>query len=403
MSDSVLAVAGLSKKYCTSLRRALGYGVRDIARDLIPRAGGPATLRRDEFWALEDVSFELHRGEALAVLGRNGAGKSTLLKLINGLLRPDAGEIRIRGRVGAIIELGAGFSPLLTGRENVAIGARLAGQAGASERRLLDAVIDFSGVGTFIDAPLQTYSSGMRARLAYALSAHLEPDLLLVDEALAVGDLDFQRKCVNHMRAYLAKGGALLFVSHNVLQVQAVCRRAILLERGRLAFEGDAAETVNRMIEASAPAQPEPAGEFDDDLPARILELRVEPVAAELRTGGAARVTLRYSAKEAVEAVWSFSVWTADLWVCVAGAAAAEPVRLEAGEGVLHCAIPRVPLIAGRYRLRAALIDPATHYPLARYGHLGDGPVLEVKSDAGAGDNLRVIAGQLTRLEVEWQ
>ena len=244
----MISVSHLSKKYCHELRRGLWYGVRDIAREIIPRRG-EAGLRPGEFWALDDVSFEVRRGESLAITGANGAGKSTLLKILYGILKPDRGEVRVSGRVEALIELGAGFNPVLTGRENVRVGAALHGLNARETAALMERVLDFSELGAFVDDPVQSYSSGMKARLAYALAANLDPDVLLVDEVLAVGDFAFQRKCVRHMQSYLAGGGALLFVSHNMYQMQAICERGFLLDHGRLTFEGSAVEMLNRLHE----------------------------------------------------------------------------------------------------------------------------------------------------------
>ena len=195
--QAILSVAHVSKKYAQQLRRSLWYGARDIARELVPFGSNESPLRPGEFWALDDVSFELERGSSLAVVGGNGAGKSTLLKILYGLLKPDRGEVRVRGRMEALLELGTGFNPLLSGRENVGVGAALHGFDGRQTSALLERVIDFAELGEFIDAPLQAYSTGMKTRLAYALSANLEPDVLLVDEVLAVGDVAFQdRKSV---------------------------------------------------------------------------------------------------------------------------------------------------------------------------------------------------------------
>lgn len=217
--ETTLSVSNLSKKYCGDLKKALFYGLGDIAGEMSGRQWWAGRLRPGEFWALDDISFDVRRGEAVAVIGRNGAGKSTLLRVIYGLLKPDMGQVRIAGRSEAIIELGTGFNPLLTGRENIEVGASLHGLDPDATGRLLEAVIDFAELAEFIDAPLLSYSSGMKARLAYSLAAHLGPDLLLVDEALAVGDLAFQHKCIRHMRQFVQGGGSLLLVSHNVQQI----------------------------------------------------------------------------------------------------------------------------------------------------------------------------------------
>ena len=249
-----LSVRNLSKRYCQDTRRALRYALADIAREVLP-VRDRGELRANEFFALEDVSLNLRAGEAVAILGENGSGKSTLLKIVCGLLKPNAGEVRRIGSVGAILELGTGLNPGLTGRENVELGATLGGVPQAEVGRLLDDVIEFAELDDAIDAPFQNYSTGMKARLAYALATRLKPDLLLVDEALAVGDMHFQRKCIAHMRDYVEKGGALLLVSHNTYQIQAVCNRGLLLERGRIVHAGTAVEVLGEIASRDAPGR----------------------------------------------------------------------------------------------------------------------------------------------------
>jgi lipopolysaccharide transport system ATP-binding protein len=389
-----LSVAHVSKKYCHSLRRSLWYGVKDIARELAAR-GGDGGLRDGEFWAVDDVSFELARGESLAVVGRNGAGKSTLLKVLYGLLKPDRGEVRVHGRSEAMIELGTGIDPLLTGRQNVRVGAALRGLSRRDAEELLERVIDFTELGELIDAPVQSYSTGMKARLAYALAAHLQPDVLLVDEVLAVGDIAFQRKCAAHMRAYLDAGGSLLLVSHNTWHIQSLCERGILLDRGRVTFAGTAVETLNAMFEQRGDV---PAAAGPSAGPFTIEEVRTD----DARTGEPLHITIRYRAAERVEALWGFSIWTSDLWVCVAGEYDLNPRTIGPGVGELTCRIPRLPLVGGRYVLRAGLVDAATRQPLALYGWEGGGAALDVRSDAGLQSNTQMTLHQLVTIDVEW-
>lgn len=396
---AVLSVAHVSKKYCHSMRRALWYGVRDIARELAPgREPRDAGLRAGEFWALDDVSFELRRGESLAVVGRNGAGKSTLLKILYGLLKPDRGEVRLRGRTEALIELGTGINQLLTGRENIRVAAALHGLGRAEARELQERVIAFTELADFIDAPVQAYSAGMKARLSYAIAAHLQPDVLLVDEVLAVGDVAFQRKCAAHMRAYLDGGGSLLLVSHNVWHILAVCERGILLDRGRVAFSGTAIETLNALLDERGGAAPPERAEGSG--PVRIEELRGEPHGVQ--SGEALRITLRYRTVERVEVFWGFSIWTFDGSVCVTGEHNMTPRVLEPGEGELACVIPRLPLAGGRYALRASIADAGTRVPLALYGWDGGGTVLDV----GVPPTIEEIAKrglhQLVTVDVDW-
>ena len=399
----VLSVSGLAKKYAQSLRLGMAYALRDIAGEVAPRGSGGDALRRGEFWALRDISFELKRGEALAVVGHNGAGKSTLLKLLLGLMKPDSGEIRIDGRAEGIIELGSTFSQLLTGRENVELGAALHGISGRDTRLLLDEVVAFAELDEFIDVPVQSYSSGMKARLAFSLSAHLKPDLLLVDEALAVGDLDFQRKCLNHMRNYLSEGGALLFVSHNVHQIHMICERGLLIEHGRLVFSGSAVDTVNRMFDLQAAAS-HSARAATTDGPVVIRQ-----VTASSRDGGAIRsgapleLRIEYRAEEPIAAQWGFSIWTNDQWVCVAGEQDLDAKRLQKGEGVLVCHIPRLPLVGGRYMLKAAIMEAASALPLALFGWKEAPLVLDVHESPSAYSNRKMALRHLINMEVDWQ
>lgn len=242
----LISVRGVSKKYCQSLRRSLLYAVRDIGGELLVRGVEQhKKLRQDEFWAVKDVSFDLSHGQSLALVGRNGAGKSTVLKMINGLIKPDTGSITIRGRVGALIELGAGFNPVLTGRENIFVNAAVLGIPRRDVNRKLDAIIDFAEVDRFIDMPLKSYSSGMRVRLGFAVAAQLEPDILLIDEVLAVGDAGFRTKCYRRLSEMRNRGAAFVVVSHNHHTLLTVCDRAVGLDTGELIAAGSVKSVLN--------------------------------------------------------------------------------------------------------------------------------------------------------------
>ena len=230
--DTLVRVEGVSKRFCRSLKKSLWYGVQDIAGDL--GWGNPAReLRADEFWALKHISFELRRGECLGLIGHNGAGKTTLLRMLDGLIKPDQGRIEIRGRVGGLIALGAGFNPILTGRENIYVNASVIGVSKREVNKKFDEIVDFSGIHEFIDAPVQSYSSGMSVRLGFAVAAILiQPDVLLLDEVLAVGDIGFIIKCMNAIRQ-LSKNSAVIFVSHNMPFISWFCTRVMVLDQGR--------------------------------------------------------------------------------------------------------------------------------------------------------------------------
>jgi len=229
MSDTLITVDNASKKFCRSLKQSLWYGVKDLGAELTARSNGHSDLRKHEFWALKDVSFKLKRGETLGLIGPNGAGKTTLLRMLNGLIKPDEGHIKINGRMQALIALGAGFNPILTGRENIYVNAAVLGIPKTEVDRTLCEIVEFSGIEDFIDAPLQSYSSGMVVRLGFAVAAHLNPDILLVDEVLAVGDEGFQMKCLNKIGELKTNGTAIILVSHNMHTISTYSDRILVM------------------------------------------------------------------------------------------------------------------------------------------------------------------------------
>jgi lipopolysaccharide transport system ATP-binding protein len=237
--EVLVQVKQLSKKFSTDLKRSLWYGLLDVLNILFLRKRTKVQrLRKEEFWAVRNINFELRRGECLGLIGHNGAGKSTLLKMLNGLIKPDEGSIVMRGKIGALIELGAGFNPLLTGRENIYINGQLLGFTSAEIESKLQTILDFAEIGAFIDSPVQNYSSGMKVRLGFAIAAQMEPDVLIIDEVLAVGDLGFVLKCFNVIDQILPKT-AVIFVSHNMPQVSRICTKILLMEKGNEAFFGN--------------------------------------------------------------------------------------------------------------------------------------------------------------------
>jgi teichoic acid transport system ATP-binding protein len=233
-NDVAIQVQGVGKKYCRSLRRTLVYGVHDVTRDLFGITSEPTALRHDEFWALNDVSFEVKRGECLGLIGANGAGKSTLLKLLNGIILPDKGTITVHGRVGGLLELGAGFHPMLNGRENIHLSGAVLGLSKKEMEKKFDEIVDFAGLWEFIDTPVKHYSSGMYVRLGFSVAIHSEPAILVIDEALAVGDVLFQAKCFAKIREFKEKGTTIVVVTHSLDLVTSHCSRALLLDKGEL-------------------------------------------------------------------------------------------------------------------------------------------------------------------------
>lgn len=278
-----IRVEAVSKKYARSFGAAMKYGMRDVAKDLIGVRGRNGRLRPGEFWSLREVSLEVGRGECLALMGPNGAGKSTLLKLLNGILLPDEGRIEMRGRVGALIEVGAGFHPMLTGRENVYINGAILGMTKAEIDDRFEAICAFAGIGEFINSPVKYYSSGMYVRLGFAVAAHTRPDILLVDEILAVGDVAFRMRCFEHLARMIEGGTTVVVVSHSVSMLMRLSTRAAVIAGGHKAFDGDINEgiavyhdllNVNpnnwARVRRDGEAAAEPGGEGADPSGARI-------------------------------------------------------------------------------------------------------------------------------------
>ena len=325
MSEPVIVCSHVGKKFARSLRRAMWYGLADIARvafiparfrsERLParladaeRAAEPEAppLRPSEFWALKDVNFSIGRGECVGVVGTNGSGKSTLFSIISGIYGPSRGQVEVRGRLQALIALGAGFHPLLSGRENIYINASILGMTTAHISRMLPAIIDFAELGEFIDMPIKNYSSGMLVRLGFSIAAHLDPDILLIDEVLAVGDGRFQMKCQRFTRRLADEGKSVLLVSHALHNIQGMCSRAIWLQRGVQMADGDVhavTASYQRFLQeqapppdadAAAPAAPllhVDAIEFLDDAGRRC---------AEIDSGDPLRVRVRVTASEPI-------------------------------------------------------------------------------------------------------
>lgn len=244
--DVVLSVNGVSKKFCRDLKRSLLYGVQDITSEVLGLREKSDTLRPKEFWALTDVNFQLRRGEALGLIGKNGSGKSTLLRIIAGLIRPDTGFMEVNGRVAPLIALGAGFNPILTGRENIYANMAILGLSKQEIDDRFDEVIEFAEIGEAIDSPVQSYSSGMAARLGFASAIHTSPDILLIDEVLAVGDMKFRTKCYRELSKLRKKGTTFVLVSHDPNAILAVCDSAIYINCGEVIATGKTSEIMSR-------------------------------------------------------------------------------------------------------------------------------------------------------------
>lgn len=232
-----------------SLRDALAGSLSHLGRSLLRR---DETDQTEEFWALKDISFGIRPGERIGLLGRNGAGKSTLLKILSRTLEPSTGRIRIRGRIASLLEVGTGFHPELTGRENIYFNGAMLGMSKAEIGRKFDEIVDFAEVEQFLDTPVKHYSSGMYVRLGFAVAAHIDPEILIVDEVLAVGDARFQKKCIGKMHEISEEGRTLLFVSHNMHSIMQLTQRALVLDRGQMVCDADTRDAVTKYLSADA-------------------------------------------------------------------------------------------------------------------------------------------------------
>jgi lipopolysaccharide transport system ATP-binding protein len=285
MSDIAIVATGLAKKYRIGVRRdpygRLTETLWDRLTDPLGRKQSHDEIR--DFWALRDVSFEVARGSAVGMIGRNGAGKSTLLKILSRITEPTLGRAELHGRVGSLLEVGTGFHQELTGRENVLLSGAILGMKRSEILRKFDEIVAFADIGQFIDTPVKRYSSGMKVRLGFAVAAFLEPEILFIDEVLAVGDAEFQKKCLGKMSEIGEVGRTIVFVSHSMPAILRLCNRAILLDRGRIVVDGPAHEVVRRYLES----EPDRTGsrEWDDpasapgDDVARLKSIRVLPAA----------------------------------------------------------------------------------------------------------------------------
>lgn len=383
---SVLEVQGVSQCFSRSMRHALRYGVYDIVQQLIPSRGDRVQqLRPGEFWALRDISFSLKAGESVGILGNNGAGKSTLLKLIAGIYQPTVGHIRVGGRIGAIVELGSAFVANLSGRENIHLQALLHGYSPGLLRRRMDDILAFADLGDFIDSPVQHYSTGMRARLGFAVAVHGEPDLLLVDEVLAVGDLSFQNKCLKLVQRFRQQGGAVVFVGHNPYQMQAACERGIILHQGCIQFDGSMVNAMDRVLDSAESSSPmkqalSTAGQLPPQVSANTSDLGDRPLFKVERTAisyqppdpktqqGSATVDFTLVVHtDPIKLNGLAAIFSYDGSHAVA-VSISDAVVLSPGLQKLTMQIPSLPLIPGSYLVKLCLLDESTSFSLWNQG-----------------------------------
>ena len=329
----------------------------------------------EEFWALRDVNFEIPQGSTFGLIGENGSGKSTLLKCIAQILQPDQGRVTVNGRLAALLELGSGFHPELSGRENVYLNGSILGLSKRELDRKFDSIVGFSGIGEFIDQPVKNYSSGMYVRLGFAIAINVEPDILLVDEVLAVGDSSFQEKCMDKFAEFRKMGKTVVIVSHAMGSLRSMCDRAIWLEHGKMIGEGKANEIVDGYLDAAyearaehVEAQPQEADSAGGSLEARITAVemldRTGRVRDRFKTGDEVTLRVRYdAAHEIPDPVFGYALENADgVYVWAHNTMDADlDVRPIDGAGSVELRIPALPLQPGTFELTAAITDSTSH------------------------------------------
>jgi lipopolysaccharide transport system ATP-binding protein len=305
-NNIVISVRGLGKRYLRNTGRKHN-SLRDMLGDKLTTLVtlGMRRKKKDYFWALSDASFDIRKGENVGIIGLNGAGKSTLLKVLSRIVTPTTGEARINGRLGALLEVGTGFHAELTGRENTFLYGAILGMTRAEVEQKFEDIVEFAEIREFIDTPVKRYSSGMYVRLAFSVAAHLDPDILLLDEVLAVGDAAFQRKCMAFARSLEKKGSTILFVSHNMYSIKTMCQRVIYLKKGRIVFDGPTAEGLKLYEDDSRMKDAHWFWSDDDERPIRFtsgaIESATSPDGSVISHGDRLTIRLRYSATRRIE------------------------------------------------------------------------------------------------------
>ncbi len=377
--DFAIRGVGVGKRYRRlikdrqhdSLRDVIGAGVKDLFASKTARA---ERKDRQTFWALKDANFEIKRGENVGIIGLNGAGKSTLLKILSRITTPTTGHIRINGRLGALLEVGTGFHHELTGRENVFLYGSILGMTRAEVQAKYDAIVDFSEIAEFMDTPVKRYSSGMYVRLAFAVAAHLDPDILLLDEVLAVGDFAFQRKCMTFARRLEQKGATILFVSHNMHSIKTMCERVIYLKKGQIVFDGPTGQGL-KLYESDSRLQDAPWFRDGAHAPIKFTDVQLLNERGEAASvfdhGERMIVRLKYKAHERVERP-DFRVGfdRDDEVACTTYSTFSDKIDIPyvEGEGEIELRTPPIKLVSDLYVANIVVRDAAASMVAAQIG-----------------------------------
>jgi lipopolysaccharide transport system ATP-binding protein len=392
MSESIISVENLSKCYKIGRQANQGDGLRHVLEQAVRAPFGwlksdarAERAKTEDFWAVKDLSVEIKRGEMVGIIGRNGAGKSTFLKLLSRITEPTTGSIKLRGRVASLLEVGTGFHPELTGRENIFLNGAILGMSRVEIKNKFDEIVAFAEIDKFLDTPVKRYSSGMYVRLAFAVAAHLEPEILIVDEVLAVGDAEFQKKCLGKMEDVSAKDGrTVILVSHQMPAIQNLCTRCIMMDKGRLIMQGSTDEVVNSYMTKGAVLANEGLVDREDragkgDVRITSIDLRDTDgnIMSEAISGHDVALSLAYSVKD--DLVLNDCVFCVEIckdlkkYFSLSSALVdRKSIRLS-GEGRIDFLVPNWPLMGGRYHVNIYL---GSSHGVQDY--LNDASVIEV-------------------------
>lgn len=338
------------------------HGKEDPNAKIAPLLKGQEKqIEGDRFWALRDINLEVKEGEVLGIIGKNGAGKSTLLKILSRVTAPTRGSIKVKGRIASLLEVGTGFHPELTGRENIYLNGAILGMTKLEVKRKLEEIIEFSGVEQYIDTPVKRYSSGMRVRLAFSVAAHLDPEILVIDEVLAVGDAEFQKKCLGKMNEVARAGKTVLFVSHNMASIQNLCGRGVLLESGKVRIDSSVEETIAKYLEQ---VQKDSAtvnlcdredrggnGEFRFQK-IEFQDFYSDNLLTSILSGGKVKISISYSSKKNIEGVniaIAFFNSSGSFMCSCSSRVIGKNFNIKSGDGSIYCIMNRFPLAGGRY------------------------------------------------------
>ncbi len=372
-AQTVIKIENVSKKFTRSIKRSMAYGSFDLIRKIVGIPVNRSLLRPSEFWALEDVSIEIRKGEKVGFLGENGSGKSTLLRMINGIFPPDTGSIRVDGSIGALIAVGAGFHPHMTGRENIFLNGTILGMKRKEIESKLEEIIHFAEIGEFMDAPVSTYSSGMRVRLGFSIAVHTKPDIMLVDEILAVGDLAFQLKCLRKLADFRDEGGTFIIVSHNMQVMRNSCDRVVWLESGKVIESGNVdlicskyeASQINKSYadeQSSQQFSKDNKISLDPQVKITSVELldEADNAVEQLTLGQPLTVKIRYNAmRKVLVPIFAVSVHNGDGQLVIESYSDKEGLNLKeiAGEGEVVLKLPKFAYRPGIYSFTVMLSE----------------------------------------------